>query len=819
MSQILSRFGRTKSTPPPTGQPQAARPPSRRRTPRFSLSPANRRRVILIAVIAAVCLILWATSQVWLEWWWFDSMGYGNVLLRRVLLRVAAFVFVAALGMATVAGSASMAFRNTKLERQRNVMARFIDRALFWIVLAVSIGTGLFLAWWTSNQWEILALWWHGRALGITDPVFHKDASFYLFALPALELVWSVLGASMLVALVVTAFVYLVRFGLNLRRLGSLPKTALRHLLVLAGVLLILGSTWFILENYRLVYSTRGAAFGVSFVDDHAYRIGNWAAFIVLFLAGIVCIASKKIPARRQFLVAGAVVVFIAIGINGLLPVFVNQFLVQPNELNKERPYIANNLAMTSYAYALNDVTQADLSGTGDVTVGMLAANPQLVSNVRLWDYRVAITTYQEVTSFAGYYQFEDVDVDRYVENGATQAVLISAREMNQDGLPTNAQTWVNKRLVYTHGYGVVVSPVDQVTGSGLPVYLVSQIPPDGTGPYAVTYPEIYYGEANLDWVIAGSKQTEFTALPDVPGTTSLTQDAIVGGVRMDDAGTKIISAIALGDRNVFLSSNITGDSTLLLHRNIVDRVHQIAPFLTLDKDPYLVVLDGRLVWLADAYTSSDKFPMSTPQDGINYIRDSVKVTVDARTGETKFYRTAEVDPVADAYGRMFPTLFTPISEAPAGLAAHFRYPEMMYNVQSRVYASIHVNDPDQFYNGEDKWSIPGSLSSEQLLEDKSERDEMPAYYLTIPLPGETNADFTLVPTIRSGRKFATEKHDGMDGRTNGCNGKAEPVCLPFPATDQCFWSTTGRGADRPGTEHRATDVVVESIGKSGAAR
>jgi uncharacterized membrane protein (UPF0182 family) len=734
-----------------------------------------------------VVIFLFTSAQVWMNWWWYSDLGYGNVLLRRALLKVAAFVFVTLLGALVVGGSAVYAFRKTRRTDPRNTVVRAIDRFLFWIVLAASLGTGVVLAWWTANQWEIFALWWNGRSLGIEDPVFHRDASFYLFALPAIELIWRILGAAVLVALAVTALVYLIRLGLNLRHLGSLPSTALRHLLVLGGIILILGGAWFWIENYRLVYSTRGSAYGVSYVDDHAIRIGNWAAAVLLVVAGVACFAIRRIPARREIFIVAIVLVAFTIAVNGLLPLFVQNTIVNPDELNKERPYIENNLAMTTFAYGLTNITEGELSGQGDITLPMIDQNPELLSNVRLWDYRVAQTTFQEVTSFAGYYSYVDVDTDRYLHDGSTDQVLIAAREMNQAGLPDNAQTWTNQRLVYTHGYGIVVSPVDRATSSGLPVYYVSQIPPDGVAPYEITYPEIYYGEADLGWVIVGSKQPEFSALPDVDSTTSLTQDAIVGGIRTDDMLTKLISAIALKDRNVFLSGNITNQSTLLLHRNITDRIKEIAPFLTLDEDPYLVIADGRLVWVVDAYTTSDRFPMATPQEGINYIRSSVKVTIDALTGETIFYRTAEVDPVADAYGRMFPTLFTPIAEAPPSVSAHFRYPETLYNIQSRIYGSIHVGDPDQYYNGEDKWAIPGSLVSESLLEDQSDRDEMPAYFLTLPLPSEVSADFTLVrPFVPGGNSQRKNMTAWMAGRANP-DGSLRLYVYRFPRQTTVF--------------------------------
>jgi uncharacterized membrane protein (UPF0182 family) len=786
MFRLINAWARPKQRPTSPNMP-----PRRPRVSTFrrpTISPANRRRLILIVVLAVLAIALFASSRVWLQWWWFNSMGYGNVMVRRALLKIAAFILVFAIGAGIVGGSASVAFRKTRQNGRRNVIVRAIDRLLVWLVIAATIVTGGGLAWWTASKWQVFALWWNGRSLGVKDPEFHRDASFYLFALPALELIWRVAGIAVLVSLAVTAVIYLIRLGLNLRRLGALPVAALRHLLVLVGICLLLGAVWFWLGNYRLVYSTRGAAYGVSYTDAHAIRIGNWVAAIALLIAAAACIAGRKVPARREAFLAGIVIVFLTVLVNGLLPLFVKEAIVNPDELNKERQYLANNLAMTSYAYGLDTVQTSDLSGAGDPTLADVNANPDLLSNVRLWDYRVARTTYQEVTSYAGYYHYLDVDVDRYpAADGTQQQVLISAREMDQAGLPQNAQTWTNRRLVYTHGYGAVVSPVDQANRSGLPVFEVSEIPPDGSGAFTITYPEIYYGEANLDWVIVGSKVPEFTALPDIDAQTSLTQDDIVGGIRLDDSVTKLISAVSLKDRNIFISGNVTSSSTLLLHRQIRDRIHQIAPFLTLDDDPYLVMADGRLVWIVDAYTTSDRFPMSTPQDGINYMRASVKVTVDARTGETIFYRTAETDPIADAYGRMFPTLFTPIANAPLSISAHFRYPEGLYNVQSRVFGSIHVNDPDQFYNGEDKWSIPGSLVSEGLLEDQSDRDEMPGYYLNLPLPGEAGADFTLVrPFVPGGNSQRKNMTAWMAGRSDP-QGNLSLAVYRFPRQTNVF--------------------------------
>jgi uncharacterized membrane protein (UPF0182 family) len=779
---MFRQFRRVASKP--TGTPRRPRTPI---IPKITISKANKRRLIAAVVIIVLIAAVFLSAQFWMRWWWFGSMGYRSILLRRAALQIAAFLVVALLGFGIVGGSAALAFRRTKNEARRSIFVRFANRVLFWLALAVSIVTGIGLAWWTANRWETLALWWNGRSMGIEDPIYHRDASFYLFALPALDMLWNVAAIAALVGLALTTLVYLIRLGLNLRNVGSLPATAFRHLLALIGVLLILGAVWFYLNNFHLVYSTRGAAYGVSYTDDHAIRIANWVAIIALLVAGIACIASRRVPRRREAFLAALVVLFLSIGVQGLLPLVIQQAVVDPDELNKERPYITNNIAMTRYAYGLGDVQAGELAGTGTITMADIDANPELLSNVRLWDYRVARTTYQELTSYAPYYQYLDVDIDRYVVNGVEQPVLVSARELNQAGLPSNAQTWTNRRLVYTHGYGAVVSPVDEATSSGLPVFTVSQIPPNGTGPYTITYPEIYFGEADLGWVVVGTKVPEFSALPEVDQTTSLTADDIVGGIRLDDSLTKLISSIALKDRNIFISGNIQDSSTLLLNRNIKDRIKLIAPFLTLDPDPYLVIADGRLFWVVDAFTTSSKFPMSTPQDGINYIRASVKITIDARTGETIFYRTAEADPVADAYGRMFPSLFEPISTAPASIAAHFRYPEPIYDVQSRIYGAIHVDDPDQYYNGEDRWTIPGSLASEDLLEDRSERDEMPAYYVTVSLPGETDARFTLVrPFVPGGNSVRKNMTAWMAGRS-GPDGSLTLSVYRFPRQTNVF--------------------------------
>ena len=654
------------------------------------------------------------------------------------------------------------------------------------ILAAAVTSVGIGIA--ATRRWEQFALALNGQEFGLKDPVFGRDIGFYLFTYPAITAAWNLLFAAALLGTVVTIVVYVLRLGLNVRRLAELRGGVVRHLTALAAALLALIGLRLILNNFDLVYSTRGVAIGASYTDLYAVRPANWIGGIALLLLAAVCIASRRVPARRELVVIGATALFLSLGVRAILPAIVQETIVSPDELGKERPYIENNIAMTRAGFGLDDVVEGELSGASGVSSEDVASNPTLVDNVRLWDYRVARETYQQLQTFASYYEFRDVDVDRYVIDGATVQVILSARELDQSGLPENARTWTNRRLGYTHGYGVVVSPVDAVTRSGLPAYVVEDVPPSGVGELSISHPEIYFGEADLQWVVVGTKAAQFTALSGVDQTISIAPDDMRGTISLGNRLTRVVAALDLADRNLMLSSNITGESVLLLHRNIVDRVETIAPFLTYDPDPYLVIADGRLVWVIDAYTSSDRFPHATTESGVNYLRASVKVTIDAGTGETLFYRTAESDPIADAYGRIYDDLLTPIEAAPVSVANHFRYPEMLYERQSEAYATVHVDDANTFYQGEDRWAVPPSLASAEAIEDGQNVEAlMPAYYMTLPLPGQATAEFSIVrPFVPVGTSDRRNMTGWMAGRTDSA-GRLSLFAYAFPRQSDVF--------------------------------
>jgi uncharacterized protein len=463
---------------------------------------------------------------------------------------------------------------------------------------------------------------------------------------------------------------------------------------------------------------------------------------IISVIAAVILVVSRRME-RLRWLGIIAITWLAAVGLGAVVPRIVQQAIVEPNELQRETPYIANNIAFTREGFGLDGVESRSISGQGEPPASALQADSPVLRNVRLWDYRIARQTFQQLRSFVPYYVFNDVDVDRYPEEDEVQQVLVSARELETEGLPANAQTWTNQHLSYTHGYGGVISPINEATSQGLPVFSVGGIPPEQAGVMTIARPEIYFGELESTWVAVKTGVQEVNGIPgETP--TSPYEGLAQGSIGLDNYLKRVILAINLGDRRVLFTDELTAESRVLLTRSIRDRVSTIAPFLLLDGDPYLTVVDGRLIWILDAYSATDRFPNSTPSGGVNYARHTFKATVDAYDGTVTFYRTAMVDPIADAYTALFREMFTPISEAPPALAEHFRYPEDLFDLQSRVFSAYHVTDPTAFYNGEDRWEVAAE-PVETDGEAESVLRPMEAYYMTLPLPGESETGFKLI--------------------------------------------------------------------------
>lgn len=738
--------------------------------------------LIMAGIVIAIYILMTATSGFWVNWWWFSSMDRRSLLTDRYLYQGVSFLAGFLVGGGIIGFNLILALRRTREPGgSRNVVSRVSNRILFWLIVAGTLLVGVITGVRAARAWETWALWINGSSFNQEDPYFHRDIGFYIFSLPALNSIYRTLLVIFLLAIVGTIVVYALRQSLafNLAALRRAPETARSHVLTLVGIFAIVVAAGRWLAVYNSVYSDRGVVYGPSYVDMNILRWANYlVAIISLVLAVALIVSARRL---QPMLLAGSFAAWAVVLIIGVLalPPIVQSAFVNPSELKRERDYIGQNLDLTRQAYALDSVDARESSGQEPMTEETLSDEQATVDNIRLWDYRITRQTFQQLQSFVPYYSFDDVDVDQYVSDSEIIQVLTSAREMDQGGLPSTSQSWTNKRLVYTHGYGVVVAPVSEVSNQGLPEMTVSGIPPNGTGQFAVTQPEIYFGDADSSWVILNSDYDEFSGLDSTNDATRY-QGMPAGGIELGNIFKRIILGSFLGDRNVVLSGAVSGDSVLVLNRSVLDRVQKLTPFFQFDDDPYIVIADGKLYWIVDGYTTSNDYPGAQPQDGINYIRNSVKVVVDAYTGDVTYYRTNTADPIADAYGKMFGDLFVPISEAPASIASHFRYPERLFDIQSDVYSTAHVADPTSYYNGEDRWTIASETIDGQTA-------QMEPYYVTMRLPGEDATTYNLIrPFIPGGNTNRQNMTSWMTGRVTP-DGQLQLVTYRFPRQETVF--------------------------------
>lgn len=701
--------------------------------------------LVAAGVLIGLFIVATITAPFWINWLWFGSMGYRSVIVTNYLGVTLTFLIAGLLAAAIFYVNVRLAIRNTRNQTavREGRLGRFSKGALNVLGIVGSLALFLIVGWITKDFWREVWLALRAEEFGVKDPTFDRDVSFYVFTLPVLKgiqvsLLW-IVG----ITAVAVAFVYLVRLGVRFGSWGDVPFAALRHLSGLGSALLLLVALGYILRNFELVYSTRGVVIGPGFTDVNIVRPLNWLMVILSVAAAIGLVSGYVLRSPKWLagLLGGWFV--LAFIVTPLLPVLVQRFIVEPNEFRREEQYIARNIDMTVAGFGLDDVEVTELSGQDPIDPNQLPADEPPLSNVRIWDYRVVTPIYQQLQSFVPYYEFADIDVDTYEIDGQNVQVLVSARELNIDGLRDTARTWTNRHLAYTHGYGAVVSPVSQVSADGWPEMIVREVPPVGPPELAIERPEIYFGELPQDWIIIDTDQREFTGIDQGMDEGGF-EGTPAGSISLGNPFTRGLAALTLNDRNIFISGQLTGDSRLVLTRSVIDRTERIAPFFDYDPDPYLVIADGRLSWIIDAYTSTDRYPQATTYDGINYLRNSVKVVIDAYDGTTTFYRTGEPDPIADAYGEVYGGLLTPIAEAPPSIAAHFRYPEHQFRTQSEVWSTYHVEDTRSLYDGEDQWIV-----AQEELNGVTQTVE--PYFVTQQLPNETETEFALTVPFTPG--------------------------------------------------------------------
>lgn len=724
----------------------------------FRRQPRNLRRPLLIVAALVLALIVFLIGpNLYTDYRWFQELGFASVFTLALQTRIVLFLLAAVAFLLFYAVNLVVARRLTPRINDESSrlaqLAAFAGRSITFLQLLVGLGLAVIFGLVAQADWLMFLRYLHTVPFGSADPVFHQDIAFYVFTLPVYQFLVSWLSS----IIVLTALVTGATYALGLGRLAW-TRSVKAHLAVL-GLLFIALNAWsYQLAVYELVYSTRGVVFGASYTDVNAqWPAYNILTFLTLALAVPLIV---NIFSRRLQILGVALGVWVAawILLAGVYPVIVQNFLVKPSEFSKEQPYLAYNIALTRQAYGLDGIQESDYPANDAPTTADIQNNSDTISNIRLSDYRPLLQTYNQIQTIRTYYDFQDVDVDRYTINGKYTQVMLSGRELATSKLTDTAQTWVNLHLLYTHGYGAVLSPVNQFTPDGLPALLLQDIPPVGSIP--ITRPEIYYGEATTDYVFVKTKDQEF----DYPKgqDNAFTTYAGTGGVPIGSLFDRLIFALHFGDPNILLTDALTADSRIMFNRDIQTRVSRIAPFLLFDGDPYLVIADGKLYWMQDAYTYTGEYPFSEPYaDGLNYIRNSVKIAIDAYNGTTTFYITDANEPLVKSYSEIFPELFRPLADMPASLRAHIRYPEMLFNIQASMYQTYHMTDPQVFYNKEDLWAIPNDTSGTQP-------QAMEPYYVIMRLPGETKEEFMLMlPFTPSKRQnivaWMSAKSDGAD--------------------------------------------------------
>ncbi len=696
-------------------------------------------------VIIGVFVFLSFTAPFWINWLWFGSVGYRSIIVTNYLGVSITFILAGLMAAAVFVTNVRLAVRNTRdqTKPREGRVSRFSQQALNWLGIGGGVVLFFLFGWASRDFWRDAWLALQAKPFGVKDPTFGRDVSFYVFTLPVLKGLQTGLFALIGITMIAVAFVYIVRLGIRFRSWGNVPWAMIRHLSGLGAVLLLLVAFGYLVRNYEMVYSTRGVVIGPGFTDVNIVRPLNWMMAFLSLLAAIGLLSGYVLrnPKWVTALVVGWG--FLALILTPLLPVLVQRFIVEPNEFRREEQYIERNVDMTLAGFGLNEVEVTELTGQDPIVPSELSIDETPLSNVRIWDYRVVQPVYQQLQSFVPYYEFGDIDVDWYTIDGKPVQVVASARELNIDGLRETSRTWTNRHLAYTHGYGVVMSPVSQVNSDGWPVMMVSDIPVVGPPSMPVERPEIYFGELPQDWIIINTDQPEFTGIDESVERGGF-EGIPAGSISLGNIFTRGLAALTLSDRNVFISGQLTDDSRLVLTRSVVDRAERIAPFFEYDQDPYLIVADGRMYWIIDGYTSSGRFPQATRFEGTNYLRNSVKVVVDAYDGTTTFYRTGLKDPIADAYGKVYGGLFTPISEAPASISSHFRYPEHQFRMQSEVWSTYHVDSARSLYDGDDQWIV-----AQENVDGAVQTIE--PYFVLQKLPNETTDEFALTVPFTPG--------------------------------------------------------------------
>ena len=725
----------------------------------------SRQRVIIILLLIAIALLTLISTVVHLltESWWFEAIGFASVFWLRVVWQVgiwiATFVlYTAFLGFnywLALRLTSDRAFRFLESSEFEPYTKKFANYLVALLVFIVSFSVANL----SAASYELFPRFLNATQFDRLDPIYQLDLGFYIFRLPLLDNLENWCLTLLICGLVLSVLVYvfkgILRFDWQWKTLvieqqwqKLITKPIKVHLSLLLAAIAIDIAVDFWLERYELLYSSQGVVWGADYTDTHARLFAFWVMIVASVLLGLWLIVATWSNNLLRPIYGIGIYAVILIVVNGTYPELQQRFVVEPNELAKELPYIKHNIEFTRQAYNLANIDTQDyqLNQTAS-DADLLQENQGTIDNVRLWDYRPLLSTYRQLQEIRFYYKFEDVDVDRYTLNGDYRQVMLSPREFDYSQVPSSAKTWVNQRLKYTHGYGLVMNPVNEVTVDGLPILFIKNIPPVSQIELEIKEPAIYYGELTNDYIYTGMNTYEFD-YPRGDENAFVKYDGL-GGVRLGGWWRRLVYAYDRASLKILISNYFTPNSRIHYYRQITQRVRHVAPFLKYDNDPYMVIVDGRLKWIIDAYTTSDRYPYSEAvaheqktelirDRDINYVRNPVKVVVDAKDGTIQFYVIDEDEPVLATYRKIFPDLFQSTQSIPNQIKAHFRYPQDLFEIQAKMYSSYHMEDPQVFYNREDEWRFATELYNGQ-------QQEVEPDYLIMKLPGDTREEFVLI--------------------------------------------------------------------------
>ncbi|TGE36984.1 UPF0182 family protein [Desulfosporosinus fructosivorans] len=711
----------------------------------------------LIAFIILLSLLT-ASSGLFEDWLWFKDLGYTQLfwtpILSKMLFQAVngtiLFIFIA--GTLLSIRHAIITFVNERL-RKRMRLVQDMNRPIFslsqrkvtlWLLFisAVVSFAVSFVAGFTG--WLDILSFIHATPFGQQDPIFNKDLSFYFFQLPFLKTLFNAFFGPLFLLTLFTTIFYIatgvIRFrSKKLWQTGAVSMgSARKHLALLIGILFALKAFGYYLDIYQLLYSVHGHVVGAGYTDLTATLPALRILIVISILGSILAFVSLASNETR-FLTLPVVSIFVVgLLINGIVPALLQSFVVLPNELSREQPYIQHEIELTRFGYGLDKITEIEYPGNTPITISALKADQSTLNNIRLNDAKPMLQTYNQKQGIRLYYKFHDIDIDRYTINGEYRQVMIGPREISTPDLEETAKTFVNMRFKYTHGFGASASFANAVTSEGLPSFAIKDVPAVSEFPeFKMSEPRIYYGELTNDWVVANTSVKEF----DYPLGSANAENTYQGktGLLLTPLN-KLMLSLRHATPRFYLATQVNPDSKLLVYRNIEVRVQKLAPFLTYDSDPYIVIDDGRLKWIIDAYTTSDALPYSnlnTSQE-FNYIRNSVKVIVDANDGTVDFYASDPKDPILMTYMKIFPGVFKDIASLSPSLKSHLRYPETLFNVQSNALKTFHMTNPSVFYNKEDSWDI-----AKELFDAKPQ--SVAPYYTIMKIPGEDKPEFVLM--------------------------------------------------------------------------